>query len=228
MRTKVTFNPKKLVNTVNNVIDYSDGFIKELKKSESKLSKKIANTSINAFYDYLDGLARSHPGMLHHVYEWGEVGDPFSRLYELGMNVNGSQVVVDAEFLYSDKPAKSGQVFYDKAYIMEQGIEIVVDEKDASVLFFEINGEEFFRHGPIVIANPGGAQVQGSFVRAFNEFYNSYFESVYLSAIKFYDHFKSPKEYQRMVKVASKSRSAYSIGKNAALSWIEKSPGDNV
>lgn len=228
MSINVKFNPKQFVNTVNNIVNYSDGFISELKKSESKVSKKIAATSIEAFYDYLDGLARSHPGMLHHVYEWGQVGDPFARLFELTSNMNGKSVIVNAELLYSNEPTESGDIFYDKASVMEEGTEVIIKEKDAQVLFFTDNGEEFFRQGPIVIANPGGAATRGSFVKAFNEFYNNYFETVYLSAIKFYDHFRNPKEYQRSIRVAAKSKNAYNLGKSVALSWVEKAPGDKI
>lgn len=229
MTVQVKFNPKKLVDTMNNIVNYSDGFIKELKNSESKLNKKVANTSINAFYDYLDGLARSHPGMLHHVYEWGQVGDPFGRLYELKMSVGGRSVSVDAEFLYSDTPSNDGsEPFYDKAFIMEEGIPVTVTEKDASALFFEIDGEEFFRHGPITIANPGGSATRGSFVKAFNEFYKDYFQNVYLSSIRFYNHFRNPKEYEKNIRIAAKNKAAYTLGKKVALSWIEKAPGDKL
>ena len=229
MTVQVKFNTVKLLNTLNNVVNYSDGFIQELKRSESKLNKKVAATSINAFYDYLDGLARSHPGMLHHVYEWGQVGDPFGRLYELNMILGGRTVGINAELLYSDTPSQEGgQVFYDKAYIMEEGIEVTIDEVNADILFFTIDGEEFFRHGPIHIANPGGEATRGSFVKAFNEFYGNYFQTVYLSAIRFYNHFKNPKEFERKFRIASKNKNAAALGKTVALSWIQKAPGDKI
>ena len=228
-RVTVKFNGKKFIDTLTNVTNYSQGFIDEVKRSQNKVTEKIASTSVNVFYDYLDGLARSHPGMLHHVYEWGQVGDPFGRLYELSVSLQGKSAVVSADFLQSNIPSSSSkEPFYDKADIMEEGIPLVIQEKDAQALFFEIDGEEFFRRGPIYIANPGGSNTRGSFVRAFNEFYNIYFTKDYLNSIKFYDHFRGSKEYQKNVKVASKSKNATSLGKAAALSWINNAPGERI
>lgn len=221
-------NATKFNNTLTNLVKYTQGFIDEAKNSEAKLSKKISNMSIDVFYDYMDGLARSHPGMLHHVYEWGQVGDPFARLFELRMSLSGKKSTIGADFLESSSVAdNSKEPFYDKAYMMEEGIPVVVDEKDAQVLFFEIDGEEFFRHGPIYIANPGGSATRGSFVRAFNDFYALYFQDFYLKSIRFYKHFSTSKEYQKNVRMGTRSRNAYNLGKRAALSWIEKAPGDN-
>jgi hypothetical protein len=220
---------KDLIKSLTNVTKYSQGFVDEAKKNESKITRKLANTSVTVFYDYLDGLARSHPGMLHHVYEWGQVGDPFGRLYELTISLSSKSAVVSADFLTSETTSgNSDQIFYDKAEVMEEGSPVVVSEKDANVLFFEIEGEEFFRNGPIYIANPGGSATRGSFVKAFNEFYNIYFEKQYLNAIKFYDHFRYSKEYVAGVRGAAKSGNAYSMGKSAALSWINSSPGDKI
>jgi hypothetical protein len=228
-RVTVKFNGKSFIDTLTNVTNYSQGFIDEVKRSQNKVTEKIASTSVNVFYDYLDGLARSHPGMLHHVYEWGQVGDPFGRLYELSVSLQGKSAVVSADFLQSNLASPSSkEPFYDKADIMEEGIPLVIQEKDAQALFFEIDGEEFFRRGPIYIANPGGSNTRGSFVRAFNEFYNIYFTKDYLNSIKFYDHFRGSKEYQKSVKAASKSKNATSLGRAAALSWINNAPGERI
>jgi len=222
-------NTKSLLATVNSVIQYTDGFTSELKKNEGRISKKIAESSIDVFYQYLDGLARVHPGMLHHVYEWGQVGNSAARLFELTSTLTGKSAIVSANFLQSDStPPNSDQEFYDKATIMEEGIPVVINQVDAKALFFEVDGEEFFRTGPIYIANPGGAATRGSFVKAFNEFYGVYFNQVYLDSIGFYRHYSNPKEYSKKFRSASKSRSARSLGKDAALSWIAKGPGGRV
>ncbi len=225
----VRFNARDLVSTLTNTVNYSKGFLNEVKRSEPKLAQKVADMSIDVFYDYLDGLARSHPGMLHHVYEWGQIGDPFGRLYQLQRNMLGNTGSIRADFLESTTTSSnSSEPFYDKATIMEEGSPVVVTEKDAQVLFFEIDGEEFFRHGPIFIANPGGSATRGSFVRAFNEFYTSYFSQVYLRSIRFYDHFNTPKDFLKNFRQASKSTSASNLGRAAALSWILTSPGDKI
>lgn len=216
-----------LIKKVENSIRYSDAFLKELRRNKKQLNEKVGEESVEAFYEYLDSLARSHPGMLHHVYEWGQVGDPFGRLYELSLSINGTSAVIDAEFLESQIPSPtSDTAFYDKADVMESGDSVTITEVEADILFFEIDGEEYFRHGPIVIANPGGREVRGSFVKAFNEFYGRYFTEFHLKSIGFYKYFSNPREYERYFGSAVNSAPT-AKGQKAALSWIMNAPGGN-
>lgn len=217
---------KSVIDMLTNAVSYTDSFAKEINKNKTKITSSLAEGSIEVFYDYLDGLARSHPGMLHHVYEWGRVGDPSARLFQLKYQLSQTQALVSADFLQSDSVSEtSNTAFYDKANIMEEGIPVVINETEAEALFFVIDGEEFFRTGPIFIANPGGSATRGSFVKAFNEFYSLYFNQVYLKSIGFYKHFSNPTEYSKYFKNAIKTKSARSLGKSAALSWIQKAPG---
>jgi hypothetical protein len=216
-----------VIKMLKNSVEYSSAFASELNKSKGILNQKLGVGSIEAFYDYLDSLARSHPGMLHHVYEWGQVGDPFGRLYDLSLSVNNTSAVIGAEFLQSRVPSPtSTEPFYDKALVMEEGGTIVINEVEAKALFFEIDGEEFFRSGPIIIANPGGEATRGSFLQAFDEFYGSYFTEVHLKAIRFYQYFANPKVFEKYFASATKG-GASSKGRKAALSWIMNSPGGN-
>lgn len=222
----VKFDVSGLTRTLRKTVGYSQGFIKELKENEPNLTGKVGDLSIDVFYEYLDGLARNHPGMLHHVYEWGQVGDPFGRLYELKQALSRNSSTITADFLYSNSVSDSGTTpFYDKARVMEEGNPVVVTEKDAKVLFFQIDGQEFFRHGPIFIANPGGSEVRGAFLNAFNEFYTKYFSDFYLKSIGFYDHFSSPQEFVKNFASAVNGNSPDMSGRKAALSWIAKAPG---
>jgi hypothetical protein len=224
----VKFDSAKLNRTINNIVKYSDGFLSETKQSKNKIALKMGNTSVNAFYQYLDGVARMHPDMLHHIYEWGQVGNPFARLVELNIKSGQGGTVISANFTQSNTSPKSGgEPFYNKAEVMEDGQSVTIQEKDAEVLFFEIDGKEFFRKGPITIENPGGEAVRGSFVKTFNEFYTSYFSQVYLRSIKFYEHFQNPKPYARNFAAAVRSGSAKNAGKAAAMQWINSVPGDD-
>lgn len=225
----IKLDTKELNKVVKNVVDYTDGFLKESKAKESTIASKLGSISIEAFYDYLDGLARTNPGMLHHIYEWGEVGNPEARLVELKKILSRSSVDIDADFLQSSSTPQGGsEPFYEKATVMEEGIPVTVQAVEAKAMFFEVGGEEFFRAGPIVIENPGGEATRGSFVRAFEDFYNNYFEEVYLRSIRFYDHFKESKAYKDNFGRASKSNGARSIGKTTALKWIMTLPGDKT
>jgi hypothetical protein len=217
-----------LIKKLNNTVKYSSGIVSELNKSKALLNQKVGSTSIAAFYNYLDGLARSHPGMLHHVYEWGEIGNPMERLYDLSLAINKTSAVIDADFLQSNTASEDGgEPFYNKAIVMEEGIPVTINEKNAKALAFTIDGEEYFRVGPITIANPGGQATRGSFVQAFNEFYGVYFTEVYLPAIRFYDYFSNPKFYERYFASGAKG-GGYSTGRSAALSWIAKAPGEVI
>jgi hypothetical protein len=214
-----------VIRMLKNSVEYSDSFMRELKGSQDILNAKVGEESVDAFYDYLDGLARIHPGMLHHVYEWGQVGNPMGRLFDLTMSSNKTSAVITAEFLESDVPSPtSSEPFYDKAQIMEDGITVTINEVEAKALFFEIDGEEFFRSGPIVIANPGGQATRGSFLQAFDEFYGSYFTEVHLKAIRFYKYFSNPKAFETYFGSAVRGGAA-SKGRKAALSWIMNAPG---
>jgi hypothetical protein len=214
-----------VIKMLKNSVEYTGSFASELKKNQDILNKKVGEESIDAFYDYLDGLARSHPGMLHHVYEWGNIGNPTERLFELTMTSNRTSAVIDAQFLESRVPSPtSTEPFYDKAEIMEDGRTVTINQVEADVLFFEIDGEEFFRSGPIIIANPGGEATRGSFLQAFDEFYGSYFTEVHLKAIRFYQYFANPKVFEKYFASATKG-GASSKGRKAALSWIMNSPG---
>lgn len=222
-------NSKKAMRVLNNLVQYSDGFIKETKAQESTVTKRLAKSSIDGFYEYMDQLARVNPGMLHHVYEWGRSGDPNSRLFDLKVALSKNNAVITSEFLTSEVPSDtSNEPFYEKARIMEDGIPVVIQEVQAQALFFEIDGIEYFRAGPIVIENPGGPEVRGSFVEQFEEFYNSYLDDVYLKAIRFYQYFMDAKEYERNFNTAMKSTNAYQMGRKTALSWIENMPVGDI
>jgi hypothetical protein len=226
---KAKIESKKAMKVLNNLVAYTDGFLKETKAQEITVTSKIAKMSVDGFYEYLDQLARVNPGMLHHVYEWGRVGDSNSRLFELKKSISKNNVIITSEFLNSETPSDtSNQPFYEKARIMEEGIPVVIQEVEAQALFFEIDGVEYFRAGPIVIENPGGPEVRGSFVNQFEEFYNNYFDEVYLRAIRFYQYFMDAKPYEQNFNAAMKSGNALQRGRATALSWIQNMPVGDI
>lgn len=223
----IKFDGKEAKKMLDNIVDYSNGFIRETQAKKSTIASRLAETSIEAFYDYLDGLARTNPGMLHHVYEWGAVGDPGARLVELKKSIGKTTSEIDADFLTSSSVPEGGsEPFYDKVEVMEEGIPVTVQAVQARAMFFQIDGQEFFRAGPIVIENPGGEATRGSFLQVFEEFYNNYFDEVYLRSIRFYDHFKKSQAYKDNFGRGAKSTGARSIGRTTALKWIMTMPGE--
>lgn len=226
----VKFDSRQAKRLLDNIVSYSDGFIKETKANEKTINSRLAETSIEAFYDYLDGLARTNPGMLHHVYEWGAIGNPGARLVELKKELVSSKgATITADFLTSSSiPEGGNEPFYNKAEIMEEGIAVTVQAVQAQAMFFQINGEEFFRTGPLVIENPGGEATRGAFLQAFEEFYNVYFDQVYLRAIRFYEHFENPKGFVPGFNAAARSSNAAGIGRTTALRWVMNTPGEGI
>lgn len=221
----VSFDGKKAMQMLSNLVRYSDGFIKETKASERIVTSKLANLAQESFYEYLDQLAKVNPGILHHVYEWGAVGDPQERLFRLKKTLANNRAVITSDFLQSESvPPNGNEPFYNKATVMEEGITVVVNEVQAEALFFEVDGVEYFRTGPIVIENPGGPDVRGSFLEAFQDFYNRYFEDVYLRSIRFYQYFVDNNKYESNVKVGMKSSQPEQVGRKTALSWIMNLP----
>lgn len=220
----IKFDSKKAMKVLSNVVAYSDGFIKETKAKENYVAARMAELSIDGFYEFLDNLARSNPGMLHHIYEWGNVGNPGARLVELKKEIAGSRSEISSEFLQSRSLPENGNTpFFNKVEVMEEGIPVVINEVSAEALFFEADGQEFFRTGPIFIENPGGKATRGQFVSAFETFYNRYFDNVYLQSIRFYDHFRNPRQYAKNFSAGSRGGAA--VGRQTALSWIMNMPG---
>jgi len=222
---KVKMDGREAKKMLKSLVEYTDGFITETKAQESMIMARLSKASVDEFYDYMDQLARVNPGMLHHVYEWGRVGDPNSRLFQLKRALGKKTAVIEADFLQSETPTNtSDQVFYDKARIMEDGITVSIQEVEAEALFFEVDGTEYFRTGPIIVENPGGPEVRGSFVKAFEEFYGRYFEEVYLRAIRYYQYFMDAKPYEQNFSSAIKSSDPRGIGRKTALSWVMNMP----
>lgn len=225
---RVKFDLKDFNKKMKNAVDYSTGYIAETKKSESKLAKKLGNSSIESFYDFLDAMASMHPEMLHHVYEWDATGNSGARLYKLTMNAGGgSTVAINSDFLPSSSISDPYSTpFVNKAEVMEMGIPVVIEQRNAQALFFTDGGQEFFRMGPIVIENPGGPAVRGSFLKFFEMFYNEYFDQVYLNSIGFYRHMSQSREFERSWATGVNGGGS-GAGIRAAQRWITSAPGDD-
>lgn len=217
----VFVDARKATKQLTNLVEYMQGFVEQAKREESTVTKAVAAMSVEGFYDYMDSLARVHPDMLHHVYEWGQVGNPNARLFELKTALAGDKAVITAELLESRtiQPG-SNEPFREKAEIMEEGIPVTINEVNAEALFFQIDGEEYFRLGPITIENPGGEATRGSFVHAFETFYNSYFQDVYLNSIKFYRNFSDASIVAKNAPNAIRSGNPRGLGRNVAKSWV--------
>ncbi len=123
---------------------------------------------MNYFEAYVDNIARMRPETLHHVYEPGNTGNSNSRLFEAKIAESGKPVLT-YRFKESRVPVKSGYIFRNKAFIMEEGIAVTITPKNSKRLVFEVDGRTVSSE-KVVVSNPGGNYVQGSFVKLFNHF----------------------------------------------------------
>lgn len=138
--------------------------------NEEKKRIQIAGLKylMNYFEAYVDNAARLKPYSLHHVYEPERVGDSNARLFEATISQTGKPTLV-YRFKESKIPGKSGHIFRNKAFIMEEGIPVTITPKKSKRLVFEIDGD-IYSSSKVFVANPGGTAVQGSFVKLFNHF----------------------------------------------------------
>lgn len=173
---RVKVDSKQINKTLENAVSYSYGFLDGAEIDQILFNKRLGEYTADALCLYIDAQARSNPEAFHHVYEWGSAGNKNSRLFEIKSSASKRIITFTGAFLQSKVPSPtSDEIFYDKASVMENGIEIVVEPKFSDVLAFEVDGEMVFTTNSVFIANPGGSEVEGSFGRAVDNFFDVYF-----------------------------------------------------
>jgi hypothetical protein len=177
----VRFNSTDFAKTFKDITDFSEGFLHGAKLAKTELLEQIGKATREMLQDFIDSNARINPDMLHHVYEWYLTGSPNARLFDIKYSSSRGGLSIDATFSQS-KSVKYGskKPFYNKAVVMEKGIAITIVPRNAKVLAFEENGQTVFTKGPVVVENPGGAQVAGSFQKVFDQFFNSYYSQSFM------------------------------------------------
>lgn len=139
----------------------------------------------NAFTEYMSVVGAAQPSRFHHVYEWGQVGDPTAKLWDDKLLGNGasrtatftwraSKQVVPVRQDFSDVGVKQIHVFVWKAPVMEYGKNIVIRPKRGKFLAFftgptnpEMKYKMQVTANPIQVTDPGGPMVKGSFTREY-------------------------------------------------------------
>lgn len=171
----VKFNNIKLNQILNNTVSYSNGFLNGTELAQPIFNQQLGEFIKEALYKYVDAKARMNPDKFHHIYEWDQVGRPGARLFEFAMTPGKRTIRFTGKLLSSNTPSpSSGQIFEDKAKVMENGITITIEPKNAEVLVFENEGQTIFTTKQIEIENPGGPEVAGSFSEIINDFFSNY------------------------------------------------------
>lgn len=215
----VTTNIKNFQKTMNNVVDYSLGFIDGVHGGKKTFLNNLGMGVITVLGQYIDSSARANSEALHHVYEWYQTGSPNARLFDLKYTTSNIGLSVNATFKQSRTLSEDGTVpFYNKAKIMENGIPVTIKPKRIA-LRFNAGGEEVFTRRAVNVRNPGGEEVQGSFERTFDEFMRFYFTQGFLRASGIFAYIKKPQVFKKNIAAGAKGNGKR-VGYNTGFKWI--------
>jgi hypothetical protein len=191
------FDATDFNKTLANAVQYSQGFIDGVNSNEQLFLRQIAEVTKQGFYKFVDSNARIDSSSLHHVYEWGQVGEPSGRLFNLDAFIGSGFIRFVSKFLPSTSIPPTGNTpFYDKARIMEEGISVTIEPQDGGVLAFEgDDGEMVFTPNSVTIENPGGPDTEGSYEQVFREFFNNFLDRVLLGEL--IKNMNTPDEFLR-------------------------------
>ena len=206
---------------MTNIIKYSEGFLEGAQRAKGKLLANIGKHAVEAIKEFIDASARMDPRMLHHVYEWNQVGSPNARLFDIDYNVNGSGLSIGGTFRQSTivKPG-STTPFYDKARIMEEGIPVRIRPVNKKALAFNDDGEEVVIAGEVTVMEPGGPDVQGSFEKTLDLFMTRYFSQSFLESSGIKQYLKDTKVFKRNL-TAGKNRGR-AHGVSVGYRWMAR------
>lgn len=180
----VKFDNRRINKMLGNAVSYSYGFLDGVQMERLTFNRFLGGIAAEALGKYIDAKARGNPEMLHHVYEPGNVGVSSQRLFRFNVDASPTLINFNGAFLPSSKtPLNGGDVFVDRASVMESGISITIAPKNAEALVFEYEGETVFTSKTIVIDHPGGDAVAGAFGRTVSDFFDVYFTNAILKPL---------------------------------------------
>ena len=215
----VNTNTASFTKQMNNIVNYSFGFLEGVKRGKKVFLDKLGQGVIQSLSQYIDVQARSNPKALHHVYEWNQTGSPSARLFDLRYTVSNLGLSLNSTFKQSRTISENMTApFYDKARIMENGIPVTIAPTKSKVLKFNGPSGEVFTSKPIKVENPGGDEVYRGFESVFDEFMMRYFKQSFLRASGLYDYIKKPTLYKKNLKAGS--RMGKNKGIDTGFKWI--------
>ena len=216
---RVLMNDKMFKKDMKNIIEYSVGFLEGAQAGKTQFLNNMGKLTTEILEEYIDSNARVNPKALHHIYEWYKVGSPDARLYNINYTISNLGLSFVSTMKQSTSIKDGSSVpFYNKAKIMEEGTPVTIKPNKASVLVFEDGGDTIFTKGKVVIANPGGSQVEGSFEKVVNTFFSKYFTQAFLKTSGIQQYLSNPVVYSRNLK--SGKSSGRSKGMQVGYRWI--------
>lgn len=216
---KVVYNTKAFMKEMNNLLDYSAGFIEGIERGKYEFMSGLGATTVEVLKQYIDSHARANPDMLHHIYEWYEVGSPAARLFDIQYTVSALGISFVGT-LSQSRSIKNGSrsPFYDKASIIENGIPVVIRPTNAQALVFEEDGEQVFVKTPVRVDSPGGTAAQGGFEKVLDSFFKRYFTQAFLQSSGILSYLQNPTDFKRNFNAGK--RTGRSKGLEVGRRWI--------
>lgn len=214
-----TFNSKQFKKDMNNIVNYSIGFLEGVQKGKTVFLKSLGMETVEIMKEFIDSNARVNPDMLHHVYEWQQTGSPSARLFDISYTTSNLGLSFRSSFSQSTSVKNGSRTpFYDKARIMEEGIPVTIRPRVAQALAFEQDGETVFTKNEVRVENPGGDAVQGGFEKTFDLFFNRYFSQAFLRVSGVARYLENPEVYRK--DMAAGKRVGKSKGLSTGYRWI--------
>jgi hypothetical protein len=214
----IVMDSRQFQKEINNIMQYSTGFLEGVERGKSALYIGLAPKIAEMASQFIDVNARMSPELLHHVYEWEKVGSPEARLFDIDYKITGIGITFTSLLKQSSSIKNGSNVpFYNKAKIMEEGVAVTIRPKKASVLRFEVDGQEVYTSREVRVDNPGG-QTQGQFNNVINNFFGVYFRQSFLNSSGLLQYFKSPQVYKK--NLGSAKRGGRSLGINTGYQWV--------
>lgn len=215
---KTTFNTRQFKKDMNNIVDYSMGFLEGVQSGKKAMLDLLGRETIQLLKEYVDSNARVNPEALQHVYEWYQSGMADGRLFDVEYTVSNLGLSVRSTFRQSTTIKDGSRTpFYDKARIMENGIPVVIKPKFVEVLSFDVNGEQIFTRTPVKVKNPGG-DVQGNYEQVFDSFFSRYFTQAFLRTSGIAQYLENPTVYKK--NMSAGKRGGRAIGVSTGYRWI--------
>lgn len=218
---KVITDDKMFMKDMNNIIQYSLGFLDGIEKGKPQFLQGLGKTTIEALKEYIDTMARVDESLLSHVYEWNLSGSPQARLFDIDYIVQGYGLSVNSTFRQSSSIKNGSKVpFYNKAKIMEDGIPVTIAPKNSKVLAFNKDGQDIFTTNPVTVENPGGSNAAGGFEKTFDKFFQVYFTQAFLYASGISAYLQNPVVFK--TNMPAGKRGGRSTGLSTGYQWIVK------
>ena len=217
----IRFDDRIFLKDLSNIMGYSEGFLIGAELGKDKLAQSIAKNGVEMFKEFVDQNARVDNQLYHHIYEWYQAGSPEARLFDINYTIRDGGISFNGTFSQSRSVSKNSTVpFYNKAEIMERGLPITIKPVNASVLSFNVDGEQVFTPNQVTIENPGGSHVMGSFERIFDLFFKQHFKQSVLDMTgitRYLSNAKAYKDNLKSGKLGGKAR-----GVEVGYNWITK------